>query len=427
MFSTTKPAKPGRGTRGSSGPSGRWLLRTVPAAVGATALAVSLALGTASAGAAASAAPGRPASKAMAAAPGSDWARVPAGLQAAIDKTLSAQAVNSPAGLSMAWGKAGTVWFATRTGPGRFGLRPLSVGRGHAEALSPGPLVFGASGTTEALGQGLSTWYRLKASGFEQGFSVARRPAGAGPSFSIVLGYSGGLHPSLTSSGGLSISGRQGPVMTYGGLRATDATGQVLPARLYLGAGRVQLVIDDAGAVYPLAVDPYVAPSTTPAATFAGSGGEYLGWSVALSADGRTALVGAPLGGSGDGAAYVYTEAGGTWSATPAATFTGNSGEALGTSVALSADGGTALVGATSAGSGDGAAYVYAESGGSWSSCVIRRKTDTGSSQSGQCSGAIRTRFRLKADSSSEPHPPPGGGGGCGRRGPTKEARGPLD
>ena len=177
MFSTTDPAKPGRGTRGSSGPSGRWLLRTVPAAVGATALAVSLALGTASAGAAASAAPGRPASKAMAGAPGSDWARVPAGLQAAIDKTLSAQAVSSPAGLSMAWGKAGTVWFATRTGPGRFGLRPLSVGRGHAEALSPGPLVFGASGTTEALGHGLSTWYRLKASGFEQGFSVARRPA----------------------------------------------------------------------------------------------------------------------------------------------------------------------------------------------------------------------------------------------------------
>ena len=250
MFSTTKPAKPGRGTRGSSGPSGRWLLRTVPAAVGATALAVSLALGTASAGAAASAAPGRPASKAMAGAPGSDWARVPAGLQAAIDKTLSAQAVSSPAGLSMAWGKAGTVWFATRTGPGRFGLRPLSVGRGHAEALSPGPLVFGASGTTEALGHGLSTWYRLKASGFEQGFSVARR-RGQAPSFSIVLGYSGGLHPSLTSSGRLSISGRQGPVMTYGGLRATDATGQVLPARLYLGAGGVQLVIDDAGAVYP--------------------------------------------------------------------------------------------------------------------------------------------------------------------------------
>ena len=175
--------------------------------------------------------------------------------------------------------------------------------------------------------------------------------------------------------------------MTYGGLRATDATGKVLPARLYLGAGGVQLVIDDAGAVYPLAVDPYVAPSATPAATFTGSGDEQLGWSVALSADGQTALVGAPNAGSDyddDGAAYVYAESGGAWSTTPAATFTGSFDEVLGSSVALSADGQTALVGAPQAGSDyDGAAYVYAESGGTWSTTPAATFTGSGSSRLG--------------------------------------------
>ena len=123
--------------------------------------------------------------------------------------------------------------------------------------------------------------------------------------------------------------------------------------------------------------------SATPAATFTGSSGEALGTSVALSADGGTALVGATSAGSGDGAAYVYAESGGSWSSTPAATFAGSGGESLGNSVALSADGGTALVGAPSAGSGDGAAYVYAESGGSWSSTPAATFAGSGDEQLG--------------------------------------------
>ncbi len=104
------------------------------------------------------------------------------------------------------------------------------------------------------------------------------------------------------------------------------------------------------------------------AATFTGSSGEFFGASVALSADGQTALVGATFAGTdGAGAAYIYSEAGGTWPATPSATFSGSSAEHLGGSVALSADGQTALVGATWAGIDDaGAAYLYNAPGGSW-------------------------------------------------------------
>src|ERR1700677_1274681 len=68
----------------------------------------------------------------------------------------------------------------------------------------------------------------------------------------------------------------------------------------------------------------FIPPSSTPAATFAGPLGsaEQLGASVALSADGQVALIGAPATGGG-GAAYLYVESGGTWPTTPTETFTG--------------------------------------------------------------------------------------------------------
>ena len=258
------------------------------------------------------------------------------------------------------------------------GLRPEAVGRTAPEALSPGPFVFGPTSTTEALGHGLSVWYKTTAGGFEQGFSLSRRPPGVAGRFSIVLGYSGGVRLSATGPGGLSISGPAGPLMTYSGLRASDATGRALPAQLSSGPGQVRIVVDDARAVYPLRIDPFVAPAATPTASFTGSGGGTLGWSVALSADGQAALVGDPVAGDDNGAAYVYQEAAGAWPTTPTASFAGTGSEDLGTSVALSADGQAALVGAPAAGSGNGAAYLYAEAAGAWPSTPAASFTGTG-------------------------------------------------
>ena len=90
------------------------------------------------------------------------------------------------------------------------------------------------------------------------------------------------------------------------------------------------------------------------------------GWSVALSADGNTAIVGGVNGQTG--AAWVYTRNDGVWSqqggkllANDAAgpTFQGNS-------VALSADGNTAMVGGANDDSGVGAVWVFIRSGGVW-------------------------------------------------------------
>src|SRR6201997_5656286 len=99
------------------------------------------------------------------------------------------------------------------------------------------------------------------------------------------------------------------------------------------------------------------------------------GWSVALSGDGNTAIVGGREDDSGTGAAWVFTPSGGLWTQQGSKLVgTGAVGNAnQGTSVALSADGNTAIVGgpddnfSAGANSGAGAVWVFTRSGGVWS------------------------------------------------------------
>ena len=93
------------------------------------------------------------------------------------------------------------------------------------------------------------------------------------------------------------------------------------------------------------------------------SGAGRFGRGVALSADGNTALIGAPNGGSG-GAAWVFTRSGSTWTQQAKLTGAGESGNGwFGQSVALSADGDTALIGGYVDHSDTGAAWVFERSG----------------------------------------------------------------
>jgi FG-GAP repeat len=102
------------------------------------------------------------------------------------------------------------------------------------------------------------------------------------------------------------------------------------------------------------------------------------GSSVSLSADGNTTIVGGPTdnfpipGGQGPaGAAWVFTRSRGVWSQQgPKLVGTGVLGfyAEQGSSVALSADGNTAIVGgpADETSIGAGAAWIYTRSGGLW-------------------------------------------------------------
>jgi hypothetical protein len=98
-----------------------------------------------------------------------------------------------------------------------------------------------------------------------------------------------------------------------------------------------------------------------------------LGVSVALSADGSTAIAGAFQDDGEAGAAYVFVRSGAGWALqTRLSPPTSGSGKAIGNSdfgatVAISADGNTALIGGFRDNSMVGAAWVYVRSGTSWS------------------------------------------------------------
>jgi antibiotic biosynthesis monooxygenase (ABM) superfamily enzyme len=96
-------------------------------------------------------------------------------------------------------------------------------------------------------------------------------------------------------------------------------------------------------------------------------GNAALGASVALSADGNTALLGGPSDNSFMGAAWVYTRSDGVWTQQAKLVGAGAVGNAdLGSAAALSADGNTALLGGPSDNSGIGAAWVFTRSSGVW-------------------------------------------------------------
>ncbi|HYW45977.1 MAG TPA: hypothetical protein VE959_24145, partial [Bryobacteraceae bacterium] len=91
--------------------------------------------------------------------------------------------------------------------------------------------------------------------------------------------------------------------------------------------------------------------------------------SIALSGDGNTALIGATSENNYVGAAWVFTRSGGAW--TQQAKLTGSGaaggiGPDQGKSVALSADGNTALVGGFLDNNAAGAVWVYTRSGTTW-------------------------------------------------------------
>jgi hypothetical protein len=98
-------------------------------------------------------------------------------------------------------------------------------------------------------------------------------------------------------------------------------------------------------------------------------GPAYQGYSVGLSADGNTAIVGGANDDDGIGAVWVFTRSGDTWTQQGgkliAADAAGHAHQ--GYSVSLSNDGNTAIVGGAFDAGNTGAAWVWTRSGDTWS------------------------------------------------------------
>jgi IPT/TIG domain/FG-GAP repeat len=233
-------------------------------------------------------------------------------------------------------------------------------------------------------GEGLSEWYANGPLGLEQGFTIAAAPAGrpAG-ALTLALSLSGDVRAAASPGGASVLISGDRSSLRYGDLLATDAQGRTLHSWLAVSAGRILLRIDTNGARYPLRIDPLLQQAKLTGGAEESGEGRFAA-SVALSADGDTALIGAPGDDNGAGAAWVFTRSGSSWTQqgaklTGAEAGSGGAAEceieeageeagecSFGKSVALSGNGETALVGGPGADENLGAVWVFTHSESGW-------------------------------------------------------------
>jgi hypothetical protein len=229
---------------------------------------------------------------------------------------------------------------------------------------------------------GLIEWYKNGPLGLEQGFTVPHPlSTQAGAPLTLGLKLSGNARASLaTDRRSLSLIGPRGTSLRYSGLSATDADGHNLRSWMELRDGVLLLRVDTRAARYPVQIDPFIQQAELTGSGESGSAA--FGFSVALSSNGKTALIGGYEDNGKVGAAWVFKRSGSSW-AQQGGKLTG-SGEvgkaAFGAFVTLSADGNTALIGGPEDNAGVGAAWVFTRAGSSW---VQQGAKLTGSGESG--------------------------------------------
>ncbi|HLH15066.1 MAG TPA: IPT/TIG domain-containing protein, partial [Solirubrobacteraceae bacterium] len=289
------------------------------------------------------------------------------------------RAVNPAQGLSVTAGRARAT---VRSGSLDLTMSLAALGYGGA-LHAAGPARVSAERNRVAYARGeASEWYVNGPLGLEQGFTVFAPPGRPdGSPLTLALTVSGDARASLVGGDEqLRFAAPGGRALRYGALSVSDARGRVLPSWIALSAGRVLLRVDARGARFPLRVDPQIEGEDAREKLEGGEEGERAGFSVALSADGDTALVGAPAGAEG-GRVLVFARFEGEFEqqgaplAEPTGTGSGTcmeeAGEepgecGFGRSVAISANGQVVVVGGPLANGKEGSAWVFTRSGSTW-------------------------------------------------------------
>jgi hypothetical protein len=258
-------------------------------------------------------------------------------------------------------------------------MRATSLRAGdHTAALAPArPRLLGGRAVYEH--PALREWYANGPQGLEQGFTL-ERPRHSAAHVQISLAVSPEAHPKLLpGAGGVAFSGG----LRYGHLTASDARGRAVPSWMTVSGSTVELHLDVRRASYPINVDPLFEHAQLSAGE---EGGDWFGYSVALSGDGGTAIVGGPHARGETGAAWVFARSGTSWTpqaelslpaaagaaSRPGAAVRGASSEEetagyhFGARVVLSADGDTAVVSSPGFEGGLGAVWVFTRTGSAW-------------------------------------------------------------
>lgn len=147
--------------------------------------------------------------------------------------------------------------------PNVFGVRASAVRRLTASGNCESQLELSARGVVHAAAEvamwmrdGMVEEYRVSADGVRQDFILPQRPPGAGPSLELDLAVSGARAEAAAYGAKLTVlaTGRE---LAYSRLKVTDSSGRELTARLAAPApDRMRVTVDDAGAVYPVRIDP---------------------------------------------------------------------------------------------------------------------------------------------------------------------------
>jgi hypothetical protein len=262
-----------------------------------------------------------------------------------------------------------------RAGKERLGLSARAFGYG--EPALPLPAVAPRAERNRVFYRrgSLTEWYANGPLGLEQGFTLASAPTarGSGP-LTLVLKLTGTLAPALEPSRrGLRFADSS---LRFRGLFAADARGRSLPAWLELRARTLLVRVDDAGARYPLTIDPLFQQAKLTASDWAE--GDLFGASVAISGD--TVVVGAPEDDVGanfnQGSVYVFVKRAAGWaSMTQTAKLTASDRAVrLGFSIAIAGD--TVVAGAPfdSGGAHQGSAYVFVKPAAGWANMTQTAK-----------------------------------------------------
>jgi hypothetical protein len=150
--------------------------------------------------------------------------------------------------------------------PNRFRVRATKVGRDEAWVQGlrgPRSMVLSTSGQVHAtkdvaalVRERLVEEYSVSADGVRQDFVVMQRPSGYLGDLSVTLDITG-ARATAADYGAKLIVSATGRELAYRRLKVTDSAQRELPARMEVdSANRIRIIVNDAGAVYPVRIDP---------------------------------------------------------------------------------------------------------------------------------------------------------------------------
>lgn len=273
------------------------------------------------------------------------------------------------------------------------------AGYGYGSALSPVSAVapHATANRVEYRRGELVEWYVNGPLGLEQGFTLAAPPRErTGGPLTLAFALSGDVTATVsTNRRDLNLARLDGTAaLRYRGLTAFDAARRELPAWLELSRERLLVRVDDAGARYPVVVDPFIEQAKLTASD--GEAGDLFGSSAI---DGDILVVGAPgddVDGKVDqGSAYVFVRPAGGWgdAITHQARLIASDGQAGDVFGAVAVSGDTIVVGAmacpnvnvcnTRPVTTKGAAYVFVKPAGGWNGTLNEQARLTASDGAG--------------------------------------------